>query len=100
MCDRHGAEIEGVFASELTHARARGPLAHLSFVIAATWDLARRAPYEHWRRRGRRTNEESSMQSFLADLRFAVRSFTRQPGPTALVELENRATVGKLALLP
>jgi predicted permease len=27
------------------------------------------------------------MRSFLADLRFAVRSFTRQPGPTALVVL-------------
>src|SRR4029079_17599038 len=49
--------------------------------------MVRRAPYEHWRRRGRRRNEESTMRSFIADLRFAVRSFSRQPGATALIVL-------------
>ena len=87
MRDRDGAEIAALFAEGAAAARSRGPLAHLWFVIAAAWDLARRAPYEHWRRRGRRSNEESSMRSFIADLRFAVRSFSRQPGPTALIVL-------------
>jgi len=87
MRDRDAAEIEALFADELSAARSSGLLAQLWFAIASTLDIARRAPYEHWRRRGRRPNEESTMRSFVADLRFAVRSFTRQPGPTALIVL-------------
>src|SRR6476661_311485 len=87
MRERDGAEIEALFAHESEVARASGVPRHLAFVIAATWDITRRAPYEHWRRRGRRRNEDSTMRSFLADLRFAVRSFSRQPGPTALIVL-------------
>ena len=84
---RDSAEIEALFAEEVVLARRKGRLAVLSLVITAAWDIARRAPYEHWRRRGRRGNEESTMRSFFADLRFAVRSFSRQPGPTALIVL-------------
>ncbi|HUQ80586.1 MAG TPA: ABC transporter permease [Gemmatimonadaceae bacterium] len=87
MRDRDGDEIEAMIADEVAASRRRGRLHHLWFIVAAAWDLARRAPYEHWRRRGRRTNEESPMRSFIADLRFAVRSFSRQPGPTALIVL-------------
>ena len=87
MRERDGDEIEALFAEGGRAARERGTLACLWFVIAAVWDIVRRAPYEHWRRRGRRRNEESTMRSFIADLRFAVRSFSRQPGATALVVL-------------
>jgi len=87
MRERDGDEIEALFADGVRAVRARGTLAHLWFVIAAVWDMVRRAPYEHWRRRGRRRNEESTMRSFIADLRFAVRSFSRQPGATALIVL-------------
>jgi predicted permease len=87
MRKRNGAEIEALFADESAAARARGTLRQLAFVIAAVFDILRRAPYEHWRRRGRHRNEDSTMRSFLADLRFAIRSFSRQPGPTALIVL-------------
>jgi predicted permease len=87
MLDRHHDEIEALFADEVAAARARGVLPYLWFVVAAAWDIVRRAPYEHWRRRSRRTNEESTMRSIIADLRFAVRSFGRQPGATALIVL-------------
>src|SRR5262249_33961323 len=83
----NGAEIEALFADQAADAHARGPLYHAAFVAGAAWDLVRRAPYEHWRRRGRHRNEDSPMRSFLADLRFAVRSFGRQPGATALIVL-------------
>jgi len=87
MRERDGAEIEALFADELDATRARGPHRLPWFLIASTWDVIRRAPHEHWRRRGRHRNEDSPMRSFLADLRFAVRSFSRQPGPTALILL-------------
>jgi predicted permease len=87
MRDRDGPEIEALFVDEWGAAASRGVLAQIWFAIAAAWDVARRAPYEHWRRRGRRRSEESAMRSFFADLRFAARSFTRQPGPTALIVL-------------
>jgi len=87
MRGRDGAEIEALFAGESEVARARGVPHHLAVVIGAVWDILRRAPYEHWRRRGRRRNEDSPMRSFLADLRFAFRSFGRQPGATALIVL-------------
>jgi predicted permease len=87
MRQRDRAEIEALFIEEATAARRRGVVPWIGFAIAAAWDVVRRAPYEHWRRRGRRHREESPMRSFLADLRFAARSFGRQPGPTALVVL-------------
>ena len=87
MRDRDGVEIEALFADESAAARRAGTLRHLAFVIAAVWDILRRAPYEHWRRRGRHLNEDSTMGSLFADLRFAIRSFARQPGPTALIVL-------------
>ena len=87
MRERDGAEIEALFAHESEDARASGVPRHLAFVIGAVWDILRRAPYEHWRRRGRRRNEDSTMRSFIADLRFAFRSFGRQPGATALIVL-------------
>ena len=87
MRERDGAEIEALFAHESEEARASGVPRHLAFVIGAVWDILRRAPYEHWRRRGRRRNEDSTMRSFLADLRFAFRSFGRQPGATTLIVL-------------
>ena len=66
MRDRDAAEIEALFADELSAARSSGLLAQLWFAIASALDIARRAPYEHWRRRGRRPNEESTMRSFIA----------------------------------
>ena len=87
MRERDGAEIEALFAHDSEKARASGVPRHLAFVIGAVWDILRRAPYEHWRRRGRRRNEDSTMRSFIADLRFAFRSFGRQPGATALIVL-------------
>ena len=87
MRERDGAEIEAMFADESEQARAGGVPRHVAFVIGAVWDILRRAPYEHWRRRGRRRNEDPPMRSFLADLRFAFRSFGRQPGATALIVL-------------
>ena len=87
MRERDGDEIEALFAEEMDAARARGSHRLWWLMIASAWDIVRRAPYEHWRRRGRRRNEDSTMRSFLADLRFAVRSFSRQPGATALIVL-------------
>ena len=87
MRDRDGVEIETLFAEESAVAQRAGTLRHLAFVSGAVWDVLRRAPYEHWRRRGRHLHEDSTMGSLFADLRFAIRSFARQPGPTALIVL-------------
>jgi hypothetical protein len=86
MRERDGAEIEALFAEESAAAQRGGIVHHLAFIVAAVWDISRRAPYDT-RRRGRHRNEDSTMRSFYADLRFAIRSFTRQPGPTALIVL-------------
>ena len=88
--ETYGAEMEDLFAVELDDARDRGWLAVLRVCMAGAFDLVRRAPYEHWRRRGRTGPHEISlkepkMSSLVADLRFAIRSFSRQPGATALV---------------
>ena len=77
MRERDGAEIEALFADESAAAQRGGIMRHLAFIAAAVWDTLRRAPYEHWRRRGRHRNEGSTMRSFFADLRFAIRSFSR-----------------------
>ena len=81
----HGAEMEALLVDEL--ARARGPIERVSLRLAAFADLARRVPYEHWRRRGRPTLQPrvNRMPSVFADLRFALRASTRQPAATALV---------------
>jgi putative ABC transport system permease protein len=83
--DAHGGEMEALFLAELDNARARGRTSAAHVWLRAIADVVRRAPYEHWRRRRARRSPEKRMQSFVSDLRFAVRSFRRQPGATALV---------------
>jgi len=83
--DAHGDDIEELFFEEIAAARQRGTWAMLRVWAAGIGDVLRRAPREHWRRRGRPTRQEPNMSSFLPDLRFAVRSFARQPGATALI---------------
>lgn len=91
--ERSGDEIAELFRNELDRGRAVGPLAAFAVVVSAFADLARRAPYERWRRRGRPAPQHRGprMPSFIPDLRFAIRSSARQPGATALV-------IGTLAL--
>ena len=85
--DAHGDDMEELFVEELAAARARGRLAVLRVSVSALADLLRRAPYEHWRRRGRPRprSQVNRMSSIFADLRFAIRSSARSPGATALV---------------
>ncbi len=86
--DAHGDEMEEMFAHELSRARERGRIATARVWLSAFSDAAARTAYEHWRRRGRpmlTANKEHRMSSLVADLRFAIRSFSRQPGATALV---------------
>jgi len=80
----HGAEMEALFNEELDEARARGRAAYVAACAAAILDIAARAPYEHLRLR-RDGPREQRMRSFIIDLRFALRSFMRQPGSTALI---------------
>lgn len=84
----HGADIEELFIVELERARRRGRLAAARVWAGAIADVVARAPREHWRRV---RQDESYMKTLIADLRFAFRTFTRQPGGTALI-------VGTLAL--
>ncbi len=79
--------MEELFAQELAAAPAQAPIARARIVARAVGDLLRRAPYEHWRRRGRGHygHKESLVSFFFADLRFALRTFARQPGATALI---------------
>jgi putative ABC transport system permease protein len=66
--------------------------------LAAAFDVIARAPYEHWRRRNfqqaQNHRREQRMHSFYSDLRFAIRSFARQPGATALVVITLALAVG------
>ena len=84
---RHGDEMEALFREELARARDAGPFAIARVATASYFDLMRRAPYERWRRRGRPALQPRGhrMPSFVADLRFAIRSSLRTPGSTALV---------------
>ena len=84
---RHGNEMEELFRDELERARKAGPLAVTTAAIGSYLDLVRRAPYEHLRRRGRPAPQPRGhrMPSFVADLRFAIRSSLRKPAATALV---------------
>jgi len=94
LVDDYGDEMEELLHRELRRARdTGGVLAVAVTVVTAFADVARRAAYEHWRRRGRpRTQpKRKHMPSFVPDLRFAIRSSTRQVGATALI-------VGTLAL--
>ncbi|HWC45279.1 MAG TPA: hypothetical protein VG868_04120, partial [Casimicrobiaceae bacterium] len=85
--ERHGEEMEAHFREELVRARESGPLAATGVAIASYFDLLRRVPYERWRRRGRPALQPRGhrMPSFVADLRYAIRSSLRQPTSTALV---------------
>ncbi|MEP6491877.1 MAG: ABC transporter permease [bacterium] len=85
--DKYGDEMAQAFGDELAAAQRRGSLAALGTWLRALSDVARRAPYEHWRRRNQPRPKEHRMHSFLSDVRFAVRSFARQPGATALLVL-------------
>jgi len=85
MRDLHSKEMEDAFVDELSVARHRGFLPAVRVWIFALGDIARRAPYEHWRRRDRQQAKEHRMHSLVSDLRFALRSFVRQPGATALI---------------
>src|SRR4051812_47540250 len=77
----HGDEMALLFEDELARAQSAGPVAVIGLVLHAFGDLARRAPYERWRRRGRPAPQSrgNRMPSFVSDLRFAVRSSLRQP---------------------
>ncbi len=85
----HAEEMEEMFLDELSRARRLGRVRAAQAWAGAVADLVVRMPYEHWRRRGMRhrypTPKEQRMSSLVADLRFAMRSFARQPGATALV---------------
>jgi putative ABC transport system permease protein len=94
----HGDDMEEMFVNELSDARRRGRRAVARVYLAAAFDVIARAPYEHWRRRNIRQSQnhrrEQPMHSFFSDLRFAVRSFARQPGATALVVITLALAVG------
>ncbi len=84
---QHEDEMVDLVRQELDSARRRGFVAFCATAMAITWDVVRHAPYEHWRRRHLPRPRERSMQSFLSDLRFAVRAFSRQKGATAMILL-------------
>jgi len=84
MRDEYGDVLDGALEHELRDARATGSSPLLVW-IRAVGDVVRRAPYEHWRRRGRRNHREHRMWFFFADLRYAVRTLARQPGATAML---------------
>ena len=89
---RYGDAMEAQFGEELAAARALGSRRVARVSAAALSDLVRRALYERWRafRRGSRHPKPQQargqrISSIIADVRFAIRSFARQPGSTALV---------------
>jgi putative ABC transport system permease protein len=84
MRDEYGDVLEAALEDDLREARAIGA-SPLLIWISAAGDVVRRAPYEHWRRRGRRTQRGHRMWFILSDLRYAVRTFARQPGATAML---------------
>jgi predicted permease len=84
----HGEEMAELFAEELRAAQARGIGASLLACVGAVWDLIRHAPREHLRRRRHhRRPKDHTMKSVFVDVRFALRSFARQKGATALILL-------------
>jgi predicted permease len=87
MREDFGGEMETSLADDLRRVQGGGAAARLSVFALAALDLIRRAPYEHWRRRASRRHipQEPRMSFILSDIRFAWRSFARQPGATALI---------------
>jgi predicted permease len=87
---RHEAELVSLTSEMLADARVRGRLAYGAAVVAAVWDVVKRAAVE--RRREGTTQERRTRDWMLgADLRFAMRSLRRHPYVSVLV-------VGMLAL--
>jgi predicted permease len=82
----YGAEMEEMFAEQWNAARRQGGLAAFRIWFRAMWDAARQIPREHWLVAGR-YSQEDAMHTFVSDLRFAIRSFSRQRGATFLVVL-------------
>lgn len=82
--EKYGDEIESLLDEELAAARARGAWPWIRSCSGVAFDAARRIAYERVRQL-RRGSRENLVPSFVADLRFALRSFRRQPGATALV---------------
>ena len=82
----YGAEMEELFIDQWTAARRRGRLPAFACWVRAMGDAARQIPREHWLVAGRYSREDS-MHTLLSDLRFAIRSFSRQRGATLLVVL-------------
>ena len=82
----YGAEMEDMFAEQWNAARRRGRLPAFGVWIRAMWDAGRQVPREHWLVAGRYSHEDS-MHTFVSDLRFAIRSLSRQRGATLLVLL-------------
>src|ERR1700722_5016704 len=85
--DAYGEEMLALLALQLGDARERGRGAYLRAAIAGLPDLVHRSAHERWHRRPRprspSSTSEQPMSSLVADLRFALRSFVRQPGATA-----------------
>src|SRR5690349_3169048 len=79
--------MEALFAEELERAQVRGALGAVTVTVSSLTDVVRRAPFERWRRRGRPKLQQGvdRMPSIVGDLRFAIRSSTRQAGATSLV---------------
>jgi predicted permease len=88
--ERHGHEMEAMFLEALIRARESGVTSVLRVWVLAAWDILRRAPVERVRGHTRATKRRR-VPVFIPDLRFALRSFRRQPATTSLV-------VGMLAL--
>jgi predicted permease len=82
----HGDDMVASFTEELVSARRRGRVAWAATWAAGALDVLRHAPREHWRRRHDQPRVRT-MPSIGADLRFALRTFARQKGSTALVLL-------------
>ena len=85
--DAHSADMQALFAEQLSEARTNGRFAEFRIGMQGILDVARRAPREHWNRSGpvHSQNKEHPVQAFLIDLRQTFRSFARQPGATALI---------------
>ncbi len=77
-------DMTALLAAELGRVRGNARASMMTW-FAAAWDVVRRAPHEHWRRRHLGAHREGRMRSFITDLRYAVRSFARQKGSTAVI---------------
>ena len=82
----YGDDMVALFTEQWTAARRIGRVRAAAIWCRGVWDALRHIPREHWLVAGRYSHEES-MHTFLSDLRFAIRSFSRQRGATGLVLL-------------